>query len=153
MINLSTNKHRRVKQNISYLKMCKVSNVLKLITFIACAIGFLEISWHLLMDFLSGSTIVSSNYIKMNPNETLLSPSILICNQTGFKSSQISTNLEDYLNNTIEYGDLFVDFGFMNQNYVPRTIDKIRPIYTPYKGRCFVFEPSIKVSSFLTRNH
>ena len=146
MINLSTNKHRRVKQNISYLKMCKVSNVLKLITFIACAIGFLEISWHLLMDFSSGSTIVSSNYIKMNPDETLLSPTILICNQTGFKSSEINTDLEDYLNNTIDADDLFVDMGFVNQNYMPLIMDKIRPIYTPYKGRCFIFEPSIKVS-------
>ena len=146
MINLSTNKHRRVKQNISYLKMCKVSNVLKLITFIACAIGFLEISWHLLMDFSSGSTIVSSNYIKMNPDETLLSPTILICNQTGFKSSEINTNLEDYLNNTIDADDLFIDMGFVNQNYMPLIIHKIRSIYTPYKGRCFVFEPSIKVS-------
>ena len=146
MINLSTNKHRRVKQNISYLKMCKVSNVLKLITFIACAIGFLEISWHLLMDFSSGSTIVSSNYIKMNPDETLLSPTILICNQTGFKSSEINTDLEDYLNNTIDADDLFVDLGFINQNYMPLIMDKIRPIYTPYKGRCFIFDPSIKVS-------
>ena len=146
MIDLSTNKHRRVKQNISYLKMCTVSNVLKLITFIACAIGFLEISWHLLMDFLSGSTIVSSNYIKMNPDETLLSPTILICNQTGFKSSEINTDLEDYLNNTIDADDLFVDMGFVNQNYMPLIMDKIRPIYTPYKGRCFIFEPSIKVS-------
>ena len=146
MIDLSTNKHRRVKQNISYLKMCTVSNVLKLITFIACAIGFLEISWHLLMDFSSGSTIVSSNYIKMNPDETLLSPTILICNQTGFKSSEINTDLEDYLNNTIDADDLFVDMGFVNQNYMPLIMDKIRPIYTPYKGRCFIFEPSIKVS-------
>ena len=82
----------------------------------------------------------------MFPDETLLSPSILVCNQTGFKSSRISTNLEDYQNETIEADDIFVDFGFMNQYNQPLIIDKVRPIYTPYKGRCFVFEPSIKVS-------
>ena len=82
----------------------------------------------------------------MFPDETLLSPTILICNQTGFKSSEINTDLEDYLNNTIDADDLFVDMGFINQNYMPLIMDKIRPIYTPYKGRCFIFEPSIKVS-------
>ena len=129
--------------------MCSVINTLKFLAITSCAAGFFIISWHLLKDFSSGSTIVSSNYIKMTADEKLLSPSILICNQTGFKSTRISTNLEDYLNDTIDSKDIFVDFGFMDQMNQPNIINKIRPIYTPYKGRCFVFEPAVWVKLIL----
>ena len=81
----------------------------------------------------------------MSTDETLQSPTVLICNQTGFKSSKISTNLEDYLNETLDPKDLFYDLGFMNQDNRPLIMEKIRSIYTPYKGRCFVFEPTVRV--------
>ena len=96
--------------------------------------------WFIFKDFSQKATIISSNYVT-SADETILSPSILICNHTAFKSLRISTNLEEYLNDTADPMDIFVDTGFMNQVI----FDKIRPIYTAYKGRCFVFEPTIKV--------
>ena len=126
-------------------KIFSFSNLIKFLAITSCAIGFLIISWQLFKDFSTGSTIVSSNYVKMSTDETLQSPTVLICNQTGFKSSKISTNLEDYLNETLDPKDLFYDLGFMNQDNRPLIMEKIRSIYTPYKGRCFVFEPTVRV--------
>ena len=133
---------------ISFNKLFSFSYLIKFVAITSCAIGFLIISWQLFKDFSTGSTIVSSNYVKMTADETLQSPSVLICNQTGFKTSKISTNLEDYLNETLDPKDLFYDSGFMNQDSRPDIIEKIRSIYTPYKGRCFVFEPAVKVTIF-----
>ena len=133
---------------ISFNKLFSFSYLIKFVAITSCAIGFLIISWQLFKDFSTGSTIVSSNYVKMSPDETLQSPSVLICNQTGFKSSKISTNLEDYLNETLDPKDLFYDLGFMNQDNRPLIMKKIRSIYTPYKGRCYVFEPSVRVTIF-----
>ena len=132
----------------SFSKIFSFSNLIKFLAITACAIGFLIISWQLFKDFSTGSTIVSSNYVKMFSDETLQSPSVLICNQTGFKSSKISTNMEDYLNETLDPKDLFYDLGFMNQDNRPLIMEKIRSIYTPYKGRCFVFEPTVRVMIF-----
>ena len=133
---------------VSFTEMFSFSNFIKFLAITSCAIGFLIISWQLFKDFSTGSTIVSSNYVKMTSDETLQAPSVLICNQTGFKSSKISTNLEDYLNETLDPKDLFYDLGFMNQDNRPLTMEKIRSIYTPYKGRCFVFEPTVRVMIF-----
>ena len=133
---------------VSFTKIFSFSNFIKFLAITSCTIGFLIISWQLFKDFSSGSTIVSSNYVKMTADETLQSPSVLICNQTGFKSSKISTNLEDYLNETLDAKDLFYDLGFMNQDNRPLTMEKIRSIYTPYKGRCYVFEPAVRVTIF-----
>ena len=119
---------------------CSLLLLLKLLSFGICSWGFFTISWRLFKDFSQKATIISSNYVT-SADETILSPSILICNHTAFKSLRISTNLEEYLNDTADPKDIFVDTGFMNQVIV----DKIRPIYTAYKGRCFVFEPTIKV--------
>ena len=135
------------ENNLSlFTKMCSRSNVIKIFAFTACAVGFFVISWHLLKDFTSGSTIVSTNYVQMSPDETLLSPTILICNKTGFKSDKTSTTLEDYLNDTIDPKDLFYDMGYINQDNQPLVLNKMRSIYTPYRGRCFVFEPAVRVS-------
>ena len=119
---------------------CSLLVLLKLLSFGICSWGFFTISWRLFKDFSQKATIISSNYVA-SKDETILSPSILICNHTAFKSLRISTNLEEYLNDTADPKDIFVDTGFMNQVI----FDKIRPIYTAYKGRCFVFEPTIKV--------
>ena len=132
----------------SFNKIFSFSYLIKFLGIASCAIGFLIISWQLFKDFSTGSTIVSSNYVKMSTDETLQSPTVLICNQTGFKSSKISTNLEDYLNETLDPKDLFYDLGFMNQDNRPLIMEKIRSIYTPYKGRCFVFEPTVRVMIF-----
>ena len=132
----------------SFNKIFSFSNLIKFLAITSCAIGFLIISWQLFKDFSTGSTIVSSNYVKMTSDETLQSPSVLICNQTGFKSSKISTDMEDYLNETLDPKDLFYDLGFMNQDNRPLIMEKIRSIYTPYKGRCFVFEPTVRVMIF-----
>ena len=127
--------------NYFYINMCSKLKVLKYISAALCAFGFFIMSWQLMKDFLHGATIVSSNFVKQDLDETLMSPSILICNHTAFKSLRISTNLEEYLNDTIDPEDIFIDTGFMDQIIV----GKFRSIYTPYKGRCFVFQPSIKV--------
>ena len=132
----------------SFNKIFSFSNLIKFLAITSCAIGFLIISWQLFKDFSTGSTIVSSNYVKMSTDETLQSPTVLICNQTGFKSSKISTDMEDYLNETLDPKDLFYDLGFMNQDNRPLIMEKIRSIYTPYKGRCFVFEPTVRVMIF-----
>ena len=126
--------------------MCSKLKLLKLLSVALCAFGFFIISWHLMKDFLEGATIVSSNYIKQDLDEKLMSPSILICNHAAFKSLRISTTLEDYLNDTVDPKDIFVETGFMNRLRITRiNSNKLRSIYTPYKGRCFVFQPSIKV--------
>ena len=128
--------------------MCSKLKLLKLLSVALCAFGFFIISWHLMKDFLEGATIVSSNYVKEDLDEKLMSPSILICNHTAFKSLRISTTLEEYLNDTVDPKDIFVEIGFLNQIIV----DKLRPIYTPYKGRCFVFQPSIKVLKIINND-
>ena len=122
---------------------CSKLSILKFASFALCAWGFFTISWHLMKDFLQGATIVTSNYVGNN-DETLLSPSILICNHTSFKKLRVSTNLKEYLDDTVDEKDIFVDAGLIGLNE-KIFVDKIRAIYTPYKGRCFVFEPSIMV--------
>ena len=139
----------------NYIKNCLSKNwcskvcALKLFSFAVCFCGFFIISWRLMEDFLEQKTVVSSTFLKTS-DESLLSPSMLICNHTAFKSLRFNTKLEDYLDDTVDIKDIFVDTGFIGNSKEPQLlVDKIRPIYTPYKGKCFVFEPAIKVITVL----
>ena len=78
---------------------------------------------------------------------------MLICNHTPFKSLRVHSQLQDYLDDTVDPDDIFVDAGFIgNGKDLNLPVEKIRPIYTPYKGRCFVFDPAIKVTIVLWYN-
>ena len=123
---------------------------LKFFSFILCAAGFFVISWHLLKDFSQNKTVVSSSFLKYEDG-SLRSPSILICNKTAFKTNRITGHLHEYLKNTVELTDVIFQSGFISSSrqQVIFNNNSIREIYTSLKGRCFVFEPVIKVSILL----
>ena len=64
----------------------------------------------------------------------MLLPTLVICNQSGFKNELLNTNLDDFKSNTIAFDDVVLDKPSIQQriNSVNFTIETV---YSAFRGR------------------
>ena len=69
----------------------------------------------------------------------MLLPTLVICNQSGFKNELLNTNLEDFKRNTISLDDVIPDNTSIQQrnHSVNFTIETV---YSAFRGRCYAIK-------------
>ena len=78
---------------------------LKLFSGLGCCLAFLILAFNTLTQFQSGGKIVVPK-IQRNP-EGLHFPAVTICNESGFAGVGLYTDLDVFLNDTLNYEDVF----------------------------------------------
>ena len=139
----------------NHLNMDQICNyVIKTLATIICLICFFANNYVILKQFISGKTIIASNY---KLEEPLFFPAILICNFSAYKESEMPTiDLDDYVKNTFKLSDALdsITLGdgdedvLYNKTYRSENM-KIESIYTYFRGHCFKFYLNKKVMTLL----
>ena len=91
-----------------------------------------------LVEFISGKTTLSSQIHSIDGG--LFLPSVTFCNKNGYKNTQPNLKLEDYLANSINLEDFFVNAssGFHGQS---TPLDySVKTTFGLYRGRCYTFD-------------
>lgn len=117
-------------------------------------IAILITRWIIFLSLLFGSFLtIYQNFIVWKSNKTTTSsdlqyhdsglelPSITICNKTGYKNTDMSSNIDwqTFMKNTLDLKDFLV--GMQNLDDSPRDFKyKIRTTFSLFKGRCYTFE-------------
>ena len=81
--------------------------VFKILIFLGLAFGFCWTNYFNLMDFISGKETTSSTVVTVEKGLEL--PAITLCNKTAYKNVERNLKLKDYLRNTLDLTDFFVD--------------------------------------------
>ena len=79
----------------------------------------------------------------------MLLPTLVICNQSGFKNELLNTNLEDFKRNTIALDDVLHHNTSIKQsnNSVNFTIETV---YSAFRGRCYAIKFNDKIWQTIT---
>ena len=127
------------------------NNFFKFLIYVFCCVSFFLNSYAIFKEYWSNPTIVSTK-IEMSLDRKIDMPSILICNETGFKDSIVTTDYQKYKNNTINLNDFLIDVvvSYDTQKEVLNITlepirDNIKTIFTAFHGTCFLIEENIKV--------
>ena len=129
-----------------------VRNALKLVTSGICLLGFAFNSFAIFDQFIGGKTITSSN-LQPSVNGKLTAPAIVICRAVAFKTRRLSSNLSDYIENTLKLKDFFTA-SYLAKVKPDGTMDAIvidqefKPIYTAYSGTCYSLNTRFEVGKF-----
>ena len=112
--------------------------VLKYGLFIILFSGCLVTIIQTLLEFVSGKTTLSSEI--HTKEDGLILPSVTFCDKNGFKNTQLNLRLEDYLENTINLDDFFVNAssGFYGKS-TPLNYS-VKTTFGLYRGRCYTFD-------------
>ncbi len=115
------------------------------IFFLGICLGFSSKSiYEALAQLISSDTTVNSGVLE-HPNGIEI-PNLIVCNESGFKNLELNTNMKDYLANTIQQNETILKIGKDFMNDLSWTGDyKVRPIYTAYRGTCYILETHGKV--------
>ena len=124
--------------------------VLKFLATCACLILFFANSFLIFEEFLSGKTILASNYVE---EKKLYFPIMIICSYSPYMESEmITVALSGYLNNTLKIEDVLESISMgrtfsspIYNNTHHSEILRISPIYTYYRGQCYAFKYKKKV--------
>ena len=132
----------------------------KTLATIICLICFFANNFIILKQFISGKTIIASNF---KAEEPLFLPAILICNFSAYKEIEVPTiDLDHYFNNTFRLSTALGSITLVdiegqgnndeavlyNKTYRSENI-KIESIYTYFRGHCYKFQFKKKVITFL----
>ena len=136
---------------------CFVSGciLLKLVTTVVCLVGFIFNSYAIFDQFVGGKTLLSSD-IQPSANDKLTFPAIVICNSVAFKTRKLSSNLSDYIDNTLKLKEFFADWHLMSvtSDGTIEAVDidqEFKPIYTAYYGTCYCLNTRFEVGRFVQR--
>ena len=79
----------------------------------------------------------------------MLLPTLVICNQSGFKNELLNTNLEDFKRNTIALDDVLHHNTSIKQsnNSVNFTIETV---YSAFRGRCYAIKFNFMIWETIT---
>ena len=69
----------------------------------------------------------------------MLLPTLVICNQSGFKNELLNTNLEDFKNNTIALDDILHDNTSIQLRNHSLNFT-IETVYSAFRGRCYAIK-------------
>ena len=128
--------------------------IFRIITVVICVTCFFYTSSVTLDGYMNAKTVVSND---LAVSESLMSPNILICNETSFKRRKLNTETYDYQNNSLMMQDFLSEAMFVKATrennkdiYNATSIkDKISAVPTAFHGNCFVIAPSTLVSQLL----
>ena len=127
-------------------------NIVKATIVIGCLVGFFLNSYLIFVDFIEGSTIISTD-LKAAEDGVLMSPSILICGKRSFKQARLDTTLTNYTENSLKLNDYleFATFltGFLSDSSHIDVSHQIRSIYTIFYGTCHILDIKRMVISIL----
>ena len=70
----------------------------------------------------------------------MLLPTLVICNQSGFKNGLLNTNLEDFKRNTIAIDDVILDNTSIQQSNNCVINFTIETVYSAFRGRCYAIK-------------
>ena len=125
--------------------------ILRLIIYISCIAGFVHNSYAIFKVFVSDPTIISTKVLKSS-SRTLELPTILICNDTAFKTPNMKTDYAGYKNNTLSLDDFLVDIVFVKDlgqsifDSKPKSIkENVKELSTAFYGTCFLIREKLQV--------
>ena len=126
--------------------------LLKAIAIAICSVFFFGNNFVIFQQFISHKSYYAS---KLNYENELLLPNIVLCNSSAFKNQKVPTlDLGHYLSNTLQLSDalLSITSGYAgshassgvektlwNATYNSEHI-QIKPVLTYYRGRCFMIK-------------
>ena len=126
-------------------------SMLSVLVHIACIILFVMNSYAIFRDFMSNPTIISTKAMK-SANKLIEFPSILICNESAFKTSALVTDYEGYKNNTIRLDDFLVEMKFgrdlgraVLEAKLKSIKAKIQEVFTAFHGACFLSQERLQM--------
>ena len=132
----------------------KAYNIIKLVVIVSCLVLFVLNSYAIFLDFLSNPTIITT-HVEKSPDNSLLFPLILICNEVPFKEpNMMQTEIEKYRNNTMALNDFLLDMKLVKDaaknilGVKPKSIkENLVEVFTAYLGTCFLVQDKLKVGS------
>lgn len=118
-----------------------VFSAIKVTAFFICGYLFLDSAFESLNLHKSGLTTSTKSMRKIDKNVGLGFPSIIVCNQSGFKTDEIVTDLQEYNDNTVAKDDIIevVECHFNDCQF------EIETIYSAFNGRCY----AVKMKTFV----
>ena len=135
------------------IKSIKMWDILKAATGILCMVCFVANSFYIFEQFIGRKTITSHDAKKY---ETLILPSVTICNFSSFKklmSDSDDIELQNYLTQTIDLEEVLEDVGPVPENglisedpIIPEEMHnnaatwKRTTTYSPLNGRCYTIQ-------------
>ena len=129
----------------------KIYSFLKFLIYVFCCVSFILNSYAIFKEYWSNPTIVSTK-VEKSSDRLLDIPSILICNESAFKQSNVTPDFLGYKNNTISLEEFLVDvkISFDTQtgvlNITHQSISKnIKTIFTAFHGTCFLIDEKLQV--------
>ena len=87
--------------------------VFKGLIFLGLAFGFCWTNYFNLMDFISEKETTSSRVVIVEKGLEL--PALTLCNKTAYKNVRRNLKLKDYLDNTLDLNDFFVNMFYTNE--------------------------------------
>lgn len=142
----------RQKNRISPEKKLKVARA---IFVLLCLSAFVCNSYLLFVQFIEGSTILSTD-LKAPDDGELQAPSILVCGKPSFKKVQLDAKVSDFVENSLkleEFLDFSVYFGGDTQNIMKINVsDKWQSFYTVFFGSCHKLELDLMVGEKFLQN-
>ena len=122
------------------MSLKRVIACLKVVTVVACVLGFLSNSKESFIKFVRNSKLVLSS---TQFHDKLPMPSIVLCNASGYnqrisKWDELST-MKKYEAKTMDPMKLKMDGSFKGMNSTRRVLN------TKFLGRCLVVETKLKV--------
>jgi hypothetical protein len=140
--------HSRIAKMVSSCKV--VVLVLKAVVLITCSAFFGKSALEAVKTYNSGLKSMTTSATLANPDGIQL-PTLVFCNQSGFKNVEINTRLNDYKANTMTLKDFYISVErndvIGKQNKINFTID---PVYSAFKGICYALSIKEKAKPFQT---
>ena len=136
----------------------KVIQIAKAVLVIFCLVGFGMNSYFIFVDYIEGSTIISTD-LQHAENGVVTSPSILICGKMSFEKTELNPNVADYIENSLKL-DEFLRFAMLVDGDLAHPVaknvtDQFRSFYTVYFGTCHMLDLNVMVRFtfvYLTRH-
>ena len=127
--------------------------MLRVLVYITCIIFFVMNSYAIFENYWSNPTIISTQVIK-SPNRLLEFPSILMCNESAFRTPVMVTDYSGYKNNTMRLDDFLMDMKFgrdlgkaVLKAQLKSIKGNIQEVLTAFHGTCFLSQERIQVNS------
>ena len=99
-----------------------------------------------MQQYRSGLTVLTPKIVPYEDGKEF--PAITFCNETGFKAVEDYSDLDTYLNDTMDFQDMFLSpiklaMGFGNKTVLD--YENFLEILTAYRGRCYTYKSAYKV--------
>lgn len=123
------------------------------ILFVGC---FVFNSFQIFLKFSEGETTTVIDIIDVEEGK-MFYPVMTFCNKDGYKTEATDiSDLEEYLNKTYDFEEIFEDFGIPSSYMFNEmiTFKEYESTFTPFRGRCYTYRYPEKVlkTLFLMRS-